>query len=222
MIFLPLGESLPGRRVDREFVPKPTPAATGGCDEGKELSMTEHTSSQARDGLMSSLTGKAKEVAGAVTGNDSLTAEGQLQQTEAKARKEANAQDAVAQAEQTEALQKLAAERQAATSERQAAAGAAGIARARAEQDAAAQQRAAELAAERDKRVGQMAAEHKTADRVSDARADAALTMQEAHRLEQEAGSAHEAAQASADTAEQAAERAREDARQLDHDAGLA
>ena len=38
---------------------------------------------QARKGLFDSVKGKAKEVAGAVTGNDSLTAEGQLEQTQA-------------------------------------------------------------------------------------------------------------------------------------------
>lgn len=54
---------------------------------------------QARKGLIDSVKGKAKEVAGAVTGNDSLTAEGQLEQTQAKRRKDANAVDAVADAE---------------------------------------------------------------------------------------------------------------------------
>ena len=39
---------------------------------------------QARKGLFDSVKGKAKEVAGAVTGNDSLTAEGQLEQTQAQ------------------------------------------------------------------------------------------------------------------------------------------
>src|SRR6476469_7218108 len=53
---------------------------------------------EARKGLLASVTGKAKEVAGAVLGNDSLAAEGQLQQAEAAARKDASLQDAVAQA----------------------------------------------------------------------------------------------------------------------------
>ena len=46
---------------------------------------------QTRKGLLASVTGKAKEVAGAVLGNDSLAAEGQLQQAEAVDRKEASA-----------------------------------------------------------------------------------------------------------------------------------
>ena len=39
--------------------------------------------------------GKAKEVIGAVTGNDSLTAEGQLEQAEAQKRKDASRAQAV-------------------------------------------------------------------------------------------------------------------------------
>ena len=47
--------------------------------------MTEHNKAdQARKGLIDSVKGKAKEIAGAVTGNDSLTAEGQLEQTQAE------------------------------------------------------------------------------------------------------------------------------------------
>ena len=53
--------------------------------------MTEHSKAdEARKGLIDSVKGKAKEIAGAVTGNDSLTSEGQLEQTQAKERKEAN------------------------------------------------------------------------------------------------------------------------------------
>ena len=58
---------------------------------------------QARKGLFDSVKGKAKEVAGAVTGNDSLTAEGQLEQTQAQERKEANSVEAVADAEAEQA-----------------------------------------------------------------------------------------------------------------------
>ena len=66
----------------------------------KETQMTEHNKAdQARKGLIDSVKGKAKEIAGAVTGNDSLTAEGQLEQTQAQQRKEANSVEAVADAE---------------------------------------------------------------------------------------------------------------------------
>ena len=67
--------------------------------------MSEHEKAdQARKGLIDSVKGKAKEIVGAVTGNDSLTAEGQLDQTQAKERKEANSVEAIADAESEEAL----------------------------------------------------------------------------------------------------------------------
>ena len=66
--------------------------------------MTQHNKAdQARKGLIDSLKGKAKELVGAVTGNDSLTAEGQLEQTQAQQRKEANSVEAVADAEAAQA-----------------------------------------------------------------------------------------------------------------------
>ena len=66
--------------------------------------MTEHDKAdQARKGLIDSVKGKAKEVVGAVTGNDSLTAEGQLEQTQARERKEANSVEAIADAEAEQA-----------------------------------------------------------------------------------------------------------------------
>ena len=59
--------------------------------------MTEHSKAdEARKGLIDSVKGKAKEIAGAVTGNDSLTSEGQLEQTQAKEREEATSVEAVA------------------------------------------------------------------------------------------------------------------------------
>ncbi|ASW90438.1 general stress protein CsbD [Mycobacterium marseillense] len=58
---------------------------------------------EARRGLIDAVKGKAKEVVGAITGKDSLTAEGQLEQTQAHARKEANATEAVAEAQADQA-----------------------------------------------------------------------------------------------------------------------
>jgi len=70
----------------------------------EETQMTEHNkAAQARKGLIDSVKGKAKEIAGAVTGNESLTAEGQLEQTQAQQRKEANSVEAVADAEAAQA-----------------------------------------------------------------------------------------------------------------------
>src|SRR5215212_9876551 len=66
--------------------------------------MTDHSKAEeARKGLIDSVKGKAKEIAGAVTHNDSLAAEGQLDQTQAAERKEANSVEAVADAEADQA-----------------------------------------------------------------------------------------------------------------------
>ncbi|OBH50924.1 general stress protein CsbD [Mycobacterium mantenii] len=63
----------------------------------------QNKADEARRGLIDSVKGKAKEVFGAVTGNESLTAEGQLEQTQAHERKEANAAEAVAEAQARQA-----------------------------------------------------------------------------------------------------------------------
>jgi uncharacterized protein YjbJ (UPF0337 family) len=66
--------------------------------------MTEHSKAdEARKGLIDSVKGRTKEIAGALTHNESLTAEGQLEQTQAKERKEANSVEAVADAEADQA-----------------------------------------------------------------------------------------------------------------------
>src|SRR3954451_20085765 len=69
--------------------------------------MSNDKATEAREGLFDSVTGKAKEVAGAVSGNDDLVEEGQLQQAEARNRKEAVADDAVADAKQQEAAREI-------------------------------------------------------------------------------------------------------------------
>lgn len=63
--------------------------------------------SEAREGLFDSVAGKAKEVAGALSGKDELVEEGQLQQAESRNRKAAVADEAVADAKQEEAAQTL-------------------------------------------------------------------------------------------------------------------
>lgn len=66
--------------------------------------MTEHNNAdEARKGLIDSVKGKAKEIAGALTGNDSLTTEGQLEQSQANERKEADRIEAVADADAAQA-----------------------------------------------------------------------------------------------------------------------
>ena len=65
------------------------------------------TAAHAREGLFDSVAGKAKEVAGAVTGKDDLVEEGQLQQAEAQRRKAAVADEAIADAQRDEAAREL-------------------------------------------------------------------------------------------------------------------
>jgi uncharacterized protein YjbJ (UPF0337 family) len=70
--------------------------------------MSTDKASEAREGLLDNIAGKAKEVAGAVSGNDTMVEEGQLQQAEARNRKAAVADEAIADAKRKETAQELA------------------------------------------------------------------------------------------------------------------
>jgi uncharacterized protein YjbJ (UPF0337 family) len=167
---------------------------------------------QAREGMFDSIAGKAKEVAGAVTGKDELVEEGQLQQAEARTRKEALAADAVADVKRAEAAGEM---REAS----QEAAQLEGAARDRAarEEAVAEQQRASAHAAAADAAVRQEAAGREAAEREADAVAERRLreaealeadaesteqqTTEKAARLQREAvAAANEAAQLRAQT----------------------
>lgn len=65
--------------------------------------MSQDKAGETRKGFVDSVKGKAKEVAGAVTGNDSLTAEGQLEQKEARERRAATTAESEADAAASEA-----------------------------------------------------------------------------------------------------------------------
>jgi uncharacterized protein YjbJ (UPF0337 family) len=149
---------------------------------------------EARGGLVDSIAGKAKEVAGAVTGKDDLTEEGQLQQAEARKRKAALADEAVADAKLREASQELQ-ETNSETAQEQARA----RAEAAREESVLERQRASEHAAasaeaERQEAIGEEAAEQR-ADVVAETRlreaealeSDAAATEREAAAAEQRA-----------------------------------
>ena len=69
--------------------------------------MSNDRAAQAREGMFDSVAGKAKEVAGAVSGKDDLVEEGQLQQAAASDRKAALADEAVADAKREEAAQEI-------------------------------------------------------------------------------------------------------------------
>jgi uncharacterized protein YjbJ (UPF0337 family) len=83
------------------------------------------TAEQARAGMLTAVTGKAKEMAGALTGNDELTEEGQLQQAQAAAQREATTTDALAEAQAEQATDHLHNDKQHAQQQRHAAAAAA-------------------------------------------------------------------------------------------------
>jgi uncharacterized protein YjbJ (UPF0337 family) len=174
--------------------------------------MTNDKAAQAREGLFDSIAGKAKEVAGAVSGKDELVEEGQLQQAEARHRKAAVADEAVADAKREEAVQDLR-ETSSEAAEQE------GAARAQAEREESAVERqradeheVAARAAEQQEAAGREAAEQR-ADALAESRLggaealedDATATEQQAaaetRRLEREAAAAdQQAAQLRAQT----------------------
>ena len=174
--------------------------------------MSDDKAAQAREGLLDSVAGKAKEVAGAVSGKDELVEEGQLQQAEARKRKAAVADEAVADAKRDEAAQELRDANREANEGKSAA-----HARADREESAVEQQRETEHAtaaadAEREAAQGREAAERQ-AEELAESRlgeaetleADADTTQQQGEadkvRLEREAAVAdQQAAQLRAET----------------------
>lgn len=168
--------------------------------------MSKHDKAdQARKGLIDSVTGKAKELLGAVTGNDSLTVEGQLEQTQARQRKEANvveavgdAQAASAQAEARQAKVEGAAERIAVDAQTAAVensvrtqqAASKRAAELAGQQDAAEEKTQAELDAQRDierAKVQERAEVGAVAEDVGDAVADHQSSVQAARSAQAEA-----------------------------------
>lgn len=167
----------------------------------------DDASAEAREGLLDGIAGKAKEVAGAVTGRDDLVEEGQLQQAEAAHRKEAVAAEAVADARRDEAATQLrettreaAAHQEAANDQADAAQRA--VDRERQEQHDAAEREAAQQATV-ERRAAEQRADHVAETAVAEAEAlavDAATTERQAAedraRLEREAdATARQAAQ---------------------------
>lgn len=170
---------------------------------------------EARKGLLGSLAGKAKEVAGAVLGNDSLAAEGQLQQAEAQTRKDASAREAVAEAEAAEAAQKLAAERAAADSQRIAAEAAAAQRVDDTVRQAEVQEQIVEAEVQRDETMAKRAAELEAEQELQRTTAQAQAQLAQADQIEANARREREQEAARAEVAEQAAARARAEADRL-------
>jgi uncharacterized protein YjbJ (UPF0337 family) len=184
--------------------------------------MTEHDKAdEARKGLFDSVKGKAKEVVGAVMGNDSLTAEGQLEQTQAQERKAANSVQAVADAEAeqahaevTEAKVEGSKERIAVTAQTAAVEGSV-----RAQQEA--QKRAAEKDGAHDVVEERAKAEVEAQQAIQQAKAEEADDVSAATEDFKDAVDEHLAVEHVATNAHEEADRIRARAEQLTNDAGL-
>ena len=163
--------------------------------------MSNDKAREAREGLLDNVAGKAKEVAGAVTGKDDLVEEGQLQQEEARKRKEAVADEAIADAQRDQAAQEMRDTSREAAQQEGAARTQADREKSAADQQKQAEHDAAATEAQRQEAAGAEAAEEQ-ADRLAESRlrdaealeTDATTTQQqamaEAQRLEREADAA--------------------------------
>lgn len=176
---------------------------------------------EARKGLLASVTGKAKEVAGAVLGNDSLAAEGQFQQAEAQARKEAGATSAVAEVEAQEAAGLLAREKVAGGAQLDEAATAAAAREQQVREQAAAERVHAAVEVKRQEALEKAAVEQRITREQAEAAQQARTDRADAVHDEQQAAADHEQQRESAQAAENAAARARAEADRLADQAGL-
>jgi uncharacterized protein YjbJ (UPF0337 family) len=184
--------------------------------------MTEHDKArEARKGLVDSVKGKAKEVVGAITGNDSLTAEGQLEQTQAHERKEANTIEAVAdseakQARAEEAEAKVDGARQRLAANVQAAAAEDSI-----EAHQAAQNSAADLAAQRQAATQQTQAELDAQREAAQAKAEEREEIRDATEDVVDAVAEHQSSVQVAKSEESEADRLRRHADDVSKEADL-
>jgi uncharacterized protein YjbJ (UPF0337 family) len=183
--------------------------------DGVRVSKDQEKATEAREGLKDAIVGKAKEVAGAVTKNDSLTAEGQLQQTEATNRREATARDSLAEAQQSEAEQKAAAARREAEQEREQARRDAAQVSSKVQQERAQEKSAAEKQAERQKVAGEAVAEAGKRSEIREVTEQTREELQQAERDEQAAKAEHERRLAEADDQKRTAEQLRQEAARL-------
>lgn len=174
--------------------------------------MTNDKAAEAREGLLDSVTGKAKEVAGAVTGNEELVEEGQLQQAEARRRKEAAAYEAIADAERTQAAEELRESSREADAQKDAARDAAAWEKADVKQQRDSEYLAAARDGERQQVQGDKAAQAR-ADEVAEAGLrEAAAIADEADAIEQEAEAEKSRLEREAAAAEQDAAQLRDQA----------
>jgi uncharacterized protein YjbJ (UPF0337 family) len=187
----------------------------------RQLMSEKDKAGQARKGLIDSVKGKAKEVVGAVTGNDSLTAEGQLEQTQARERKEASTVDALADAEAHEArahrteAQIEGAEQRAAVNAR------AAVAQSSVEAQGAAQTGAVAQSAQQDVAKEITAAEIGRQREVQHAKSEELEELHDAAEEAREAAAAHQSSVQAASNEELEAARLRREADELTNEADL-
>jgi uncharacterized protein YjbJ (UPF0337 family) len=183
--------------------------------------MSEDKAGQARKGLVDSVKGKAKEVVGAVTGNDSLTAEGQLEQTQAQERREANTVEAVANAEAEKARAQTTEAHVEGAQQRAAVNARAATAESAVEAQKAAQQRAAEQAATQEAAREMTQAEVDRQREVERAKAEEREEVREATEDVVNAAAAHQSSVQVASNEKLEADRLRRQADDLTNEADL-
>ncbi|CAN5385987.1 hypothetical protein BH09ACT7_BH09ACT7_34410 [soil metagenome] len=184
--------------------------------------MTEHNKAdEARKGLIDSVKGKAKEFAGALIGNDSLTAEGQLEQTQAAERKKANSVEAVADAEAAQARAEASEARVAGAQERNAVSVEAAIEKNAVTAQQVAQERAVAQAGQQDLAREKAAAEAQAARDIEQAKADERVEVREAVGDVVDAADEYKTADHVATNAHEEADRIRARAANLTNEADL-
>jgi uncharacterized protein YjbJ (UPF0337 family) len=169
----------------------------------------------ARRGLVDSAVGKAKEAVGALLGNDALTREGQLRQTEGRVLREAGADEAVAEARGAEAADQLSERHAEEREERRAHARQAGAEQAAVERDRHRQRVEADNRAELERDVGEAVVRQRTRREVDEALTGTREELAEASRAEAEAAERSRRAQQEAAVTEAAAAGARAKAHRL-------
>lgn len=172
---------------------------------GYSTLMTNDKAAQARDRLLGSIAGKAKEVAGAVSGKDDLAEEGQLQQVEARGRKEAVADEAIADAQRQEAGQELRESTREAAARKSAAHADAAREKSDVERERNLRQTVADLDAEAQAAEGREVAQARADEMAEIGLRDAAAIAEDASSTEQKAATEEARLEQEAATAEQEA-----------------
>lgn len=167
---------------------------------------------EARKGLRDSVLGKAKELAGAFTGKDELTEEGQLQQANAQARKDANSREAIADASAREAVDELHARTQDAAEMKRAAYADAGREEHAVVQADAAEKSVADAQAAQQEQNGRHQAEEHAESLARESANEAAQLQVQATKTEHDAAAEHDRLAGEAAEAERRATQLRAEA----------